>query len=216
MASLSSRPKRVTKPTKLKNFGMLGHMPVDAALAELQSPMWMEDTYLRDYPQGPFGDTESVILRFSAARFEPPIGCEPQNEREQLMLNYVLQLNQHENIFLPIADQLPICKELVFMLAKHVHATRIGRVMINKLKPGGHITRHADSPVHAQYWSRFHIVLQGDKGAKFYCGNDGEEEMVNMQTGEVWFFKNELPHEVQNDSERDRINMVVDLKTEMK
>jgi hypothetical protein len=29
--------------------------------------LWKADTYLRDYPQGPFGDIESIILRF------PPI-----------------------------------------------------------------------------------------------------------------------------------------------
>lgn len=213
---IQSRPKRVTSPSKLKNFFKVGEMPIDRGLAELQSDMWKEDTYLRDYPQGPFGDTESVILRFSAARFEPPLEWQPQNEREQTMLNFVHQLNQHENIWTPISRHLPILSEMVYHLAHVTNATRIGRVMINKLKVGGNITRHADSPVHSQYWSRFHIVLQGDKGAKFYCGEDGKEEMVNMKTGEVWFFRNELPHEVQNDSTRERINMVVDLKTELK
>jgi len=29
-----------------------------------QPELWKEDTYLRDYPQGPFGEIESIMLRF--------------------------------------------------------------------------------------------------------------------------------------------------------
>lgn len=169
------------------------------ALASITSDMWKEDTYLRDYPQGPFGDTESVILRF------PPRSV---HETEEALKDHLNKIDQHENVWQPIAARLPLLKEHVFNLARSVEATRIGRVMVNKMNPGGIIYAHADTPDHANYWARFHIVLHALPGNDFRCG----DETINMLTNEVWYFKNELEHEVHNQSTDPRIHMVVDLK----
>jgi quercetin dioxygenase-like cupin family protein len=81
--------------------------------------------------------------------------------------------------------------------------------MINKLKAGGRIYPHADTPVHAEYWDRFHIVLQSQPGSNFRC----DDEWVNMETGDVWWFNNRLEHEVVNNSDDDRIHLVCDIRT---
>ena len=51
----------------MNNFMMIGHgidvMPLMLAIKR-RPDLWKEDTYLRDYPQGPFKDIESIILRF--------------------------------------------------------------------------------------------------------------------------------------------------------
>lgn len=181
--------------------GLLDVRPLLNRLKESDPKIWREDTYLRDYPQGPFGDTESIILRFP-----PRTVKETQKELE----DYNSKVDQHENIWLPVAEQLPEFKDVVYRLAYEAKATRIGRVMVNKLNNKGRIYAHADTPAHANYWCRFHIVIGALPGVDFRCGN----EWIQMKTGEVWFFRNEYEHEVINNSGVPRIHMVVDLRIE--
>lgn len=162
--------------------------------------IWKEDTYLRDYPQSPFGEMESVILRF------PPRSV---HETEEALKNHLAHFDEHENVDQPIFSLLPEARPLIFGLMNFCQGERLGRVMINKLAAGGSIFPHADTPSHANYYSRFHIVLQSEAGVFFRCG----EENVYMATAEVWWFNNKLEHEVMNNSASDRIHMIVDIRT---
>lgn len=190
----------------MNNFLKLGNgtntMPLLLAIQRLSKmqDVWKEDTYLRDYPQGPFGDTESVILRFPDRSV---------HETEQALANHLEGFDQHENFDQPVFKALPEARPLIFQLMSAVQGERLGRVIVNKLKPGGRIYPHADTPVHAEYWDRFHIVLQSSPGSNFRCG----DEQVHMETGDVWWFNNRLEHEVVNNSADDRIHMVIDVRT---
>ena len=172
------------------------------ALSQINSNMWHSDTYLRDYPQGPFGETDSIICRF------PPKTV--KETMEELKKHYK-NFDQHENEWLPIIKDLPEIENLVFFLMSQVRGTRLGRVIINRVKPGGHIFPHEDTPVHAQYWSRFHIVLKALPGVEFTCG----DSKVEMLSGEIWYFRNDLMHSVTNNSAEERIHIVVDIKTQL-
>jgi hypothetical protein len=187
----------------MNNFIRLAEgMDFSEALAQIDDKMWHSDTYLRDYPQGPFGETDSIICRF------PPISV---LETEKELKKHFSKFDQHECEWKEVAKDLPIVKNLAMWLMAEVRGTRLGRVIVNRIHPGGRIFRHADTPVHAQYWSRFHIVLQASQGVNFWC----EGETVQMRTGEVWYFRNDLEHEVSNESKDERIHIVVDIKTEL-
>jgi hypothetical protein len=162
--------------------------------------LWKEDTYLRDYPQGPFAQIESIMLRFPVKSV-----YETEEELQKLRSTY----DQHESIDYPAYKLLPEARPLVMNLMAYVHGERLGRVMINKIAPGGVIYPHADTPEHAEYYSRFHIVLQSQPGVVFRAG----DEQVYMATGEVWWFDNKQEHEVINNSADDRIHMIVDIRT---
>lgn len=190
----------------MKNFVRLGVLPDQEtiqALGSIQADHWQADTYIRHFPQGPFGDTESIILRFPTRSV---------HETQEALAEHLRHWDQHENYWLPIADELPLLKRLIFNLARNMEASRIGRCIVNKMQPGGRIYRHADSPDHAAYWSRHHIVLHAWSGNDFHCG----DEVVNMLTNEIWWFNNLLEHEVHNNSNDYRIHLVVDLKTAFK
>jgi hypothetical protein len=116
---------------------------------------------------------------------------------------------QHESVDYPAFSYLVEARPLIFGLMSVVQGERLGRVMINKLKPGGKIFPHADTPVHADYYSRHHLVLQSAPGCNFRAG----EEVVHMPTGTCWWFNNKLEHEVVNNSGLERIHMVVDIRT---
>lgn len=180
------------------------------ALAVAMEPSrWEADDFLRKYPQGPFGDTDTIMLRF------PKIATGlTEKQIERYKANKLAGYDQHESICWPAWDQIPQAHDFVFDLARFTRATRIGRVIVNRIKPGGRIFRHADTPEHCRYFKRFHLVLQGQPGAVIYCGEkeDGsDDEALQMLTGRLFFFRNELFHEVRNESSVDRLSMVIDL-----
>jgi hypothetical protein len=162
--------------------------------------LWKEDTYLRDYPQGPFAQIESIMLRF-------PVKSVHETEAE--LQKHLSTYDQHENVDYPAYKLLPEARPLVMNLMAYVGGERLGRVMINKIAPGGVIYPHADTLAHAEYYSRFHVVLQSQPGVVFRAG----DEQVYMGTGEVWWFDNKQEHTVVNNSADDRIHMVIDIRT---
>lgn len=167
---------------------------------EKDSQIWKDDTYLSDYPQGPFGDCESIILRF------PP---RTVHETEEALKEFNTTFDQHECVDQDVFKLLPEARPLIFALMTYAAGERLGRVIINKVKPGGVIYPHADTPAHAKYYDRFHIVLKSAPGVVFRCGS----EKVYMETGSSWWFNNALEHEVINNSADDRIHMVIDIRT---
>jgi hypothetical protein len=180
----------------MKNFQFVSsfdHIPLVQQIAR-QAALWKADTYLRDYPQGPFGDTETIFLRF------PPASVTELERGGK---------DQHECVWMDGSLHLPAARSLVFALMAKVEGERLGRIMVNKLRPGGKIYPHADTLEHAEYWDRYHFVLQSGPGCNFRCG----DEMVNMQTGGVYWFQNAIEHEVINNSSDDRIHMIVEIRT---
>ena len=176
-------------------------MPLLVAIRR-RPELWREDTYLRDYPQGPFGEVESIILRF------PPVTV---YEMEQDAKAHIAdrRYDPHECIDRDVYKALHEARPLVMNLMAFVQGERLGRVMINKVKPGGRIFPHADTEEHADYWTRFHIVVQGTKGSTIRCA----DERMDFQTGDCFWFNNKLEHEVVNNGADDRISMVVDIRT---
>lgn len=162
--------------------------------------LWKEDTYLRDYPQGPFKQIESIMLRFPRKSV---------HETEAELKNHLSAYDQHENIDYPAYGALPEARPLVMGLMARVDGERLGRVMVNKIAPGGQIFPHVDTKSHTDYYSRFHIVLQSAPGVTFRAG----DEEIYMPTGSIWWFDNAQEHEVINNSADDRIHMIVDIRT---
>lgn len=180
----------------MKNFLRLaaGINVTPLAIELLRQPhLWKADTYLRDYPQGPFADVDTVFLRF------PPASV-TELERSAK--------DQHECVWMDGALHLPAARPLIFALMGQVSGERLGRVMVNRIRPGGCIYPHADTPEHAQYWDRFHYVVASAPGVTFRCG----DETVAMATGELWWFQNALEHEVINNSAQDRMHLIIDVR----
>lgn len=187
----------------MKNFLQIatGVDVIPLLLAIRRRPeLWKEDTYLRDYPQGPFGDTETIMLRFPTKTV-----LETQAELEE----YGRSDAQHESVDQPAFAKLPEARAIIFPLMARVQGERLGRVMINSLRPGGRIFPHSDTAAHAAYYTRFHCVLDTSPGAVIRCG----VEKLHMRQGDVWWFNNALEHEVVNGGISDRIHMVIDIRT---
>lgn len=182
----------------MKNF-LLTNRGVDTIpllLALRRQPeLWNQNTLRTTHPGTPHTEVDDIWLRFNAL---PPLGQE------------ALLLDEHESIDYPAYKLLPEARALVMSLMAYVQGERLGRVLITRLRPGGHIAAHEDGGSHAAYYDRFHVVLQARSGSEFRCGN----ELVHMQPGDVWWFQNAIEHEVWNrDRDVDRIHLIVDIRT---
>ncbi len=198
----------------MKNFLRIAEgidiTPLRLAIAR-RPELWAEDTFLRLYPQGPFEDVETIFLRFpERIVFDDEDVAEQERKVALYKANMLPGFDQHESIDYPAYAMFPQARDLVLALMTRVGGVRLGRVMINKVRPGGRIFPHADCPEHAGYWNnRLHVVLQSLPGNDFRC----EDEHIHMRAGEVWWFNNRLDHEVVNNSADDRIHMVVDIRS---
>jgi len=138
----------------------------------------------------------------------------PHHEVDDIWVRYAEDwtvLGPHESIWYPAAEILPV-KELCFRLMRLVDGERLGGVLITKIKPGKKCRPHKDFGWHASYYEKFAIQVRSAAGQGFHV----EEESLYPETGDVYQFKNNFLHWVDNNSDQDRITMIVCLKTSRK
>jgi hypothetical protein len=152
----------------------------------LHPEWWNTDRVRTTFDGTPHGQADDILLRFGK-----PDGDD-------------LDAADHTEFNL-----LPGAKDMALDLMRLVRGTRLGRVVITRLRSGARILPHADvMGAYAAYYTRYHVVLQGLPGSLFVCG----DETVNMQTGEIWWFNAAQEHSVINNSVDDRIHMLVDVR----
>lgn len=115
----------------------------------------------------------------------------------------------HESVWYPAANVLPV-RELVFPLMAAMHGERLGGVLITRIKPGKVCKPHTDQGWHARYYQKFAIQIEANEKQAFHFD---KEELITMP-GDVFWFDNSYTHWVTNDSDSDRITMIVCLRTE--
>jgi len=112
---------------------------------------------------------------------------------------------EHDSIWL---KDLPECKKLCFEIMKMVDGERLGGVLISKLPKGGEMLPHTDKGWHAGYYDKYYIPIKNGKGSVFGFDEGDIEPLI----GDVWAFDNSYNHWVKNNSDKDRIAMIVCIK----
>ena len=115
--------------------------------------------------------------------------------------------NEHDSIWL---KDLPERRKLCFEIMNLVEGERLGGVLITRLPVGGEMLPHTDNGWHANYYDKYYIPLENEKGSVF--GFD--EGNIEPDLGDVWAFDNSYNHWVKNNSNKERIAMIVCIKQE--
>lgn len=158
--------------------------------------LWNADPFRTTFPGTPHVDVDDILLRFS-------------DTSKCTTTTHVIGDNQP--IWLFAASILTSVKPVVLALMATVQAYELGRVIISRIKPGGQILAHADKDgdyVQTTDRARYHVVLQGLPGSNYTCG----DETVCMRTGEIWWFNAHEVHSVVNNSQDDRLHLLVDVR----
>jgi len=111
----------------------------------------------------------------------------------------------HESVWLKdIPEVKNVCKELMSYLS----GEKLGGVLITKLPPKGEIKPHFDEGWHAKEYDKYYLPILNEKGATFNfdcCSVDPKE-------GDIYAFRNDKTHWVNNNSNSDRIAMIICIK----
>jgi ribosomal protein L24E len=87
--------------------------------------------------------------------------------------------------------------------------SRLGRIMIVRMRPRSYIPIHVDSGEYFSNYERLHVPIQTNEHVLFFGSKKCES--VCLKSGYVWKLHNQKPHGVFNDSDDYRIHLVFDV-----
>jgi hypothetical protein len=110
----------------------------------------------------------------------------------------------------PAFKILSAAQPIIFDLMRAIPGELLGKVIITRLRAGRHIAEHVDQmPVGVPIiFQRYQIPLAVPPGAIFHCGG----ESLYLEPGNAYWFDNQQPHSVVNNSDQDRISMLADIR----
>lgn len=113
--------------------------------------------------------------------------------------------DEHDGVWYPSFYAIPQLRPIIFGLMARVEGERLGGVLITKIPPGGKIAKHRDFGWHVVNYDKYYISLQSGEGARFFC----QDESINPRQGDIYLFDNKHEHWVENNSDTDRITLIV-------
>jgi hypothetical protein len=145
---------------------------------------WKEHFNTRDYS----GSWTAIALRSQSGNAQDIVA----NVSELPFVN--TDLLEQCDYFKSLLDQLQFEKETVRLL---------------RLQPGSLIKEHRDMGLAYRFGCfRIHIPVVTEASVAFIVGGKN----IPMKKGECWYADFDLPHSVKNDSDRERIHLVIDGK----
>lgn len=163
------------------------------AQLEANAPLWDQHPLrTAGYESSPHQQLSDIWVRYNA------IG---NLDRE----NPAAFNESHESVWYPAWEQLTALHPLVFNTMHFVRGTRLGGVLITKIPAHGLCAPHVDTGWHATYYEKFALSIDAAPGQVFKFDDD---ELVT-QRGDLFTFDNSFKHWVTNESEEDRITLIM-------
>ncbi len=148
----------------------------------------------RMFPDSPHREVNDIWLRYNSwDNFD--------SENPQAFAN------EHESVWYPAALSLPSFHHVLVELLSNLPDVEVGGILITKIPPGKQVYKHSD----AGYWhsecydTKVLVLIESAPGQSF--NYDGES--YEGKNGEVFFFNNLVPHWVVNESDTDRISLIL-------
>ena len=152
-----------------------------------QNPqLWDEHPQRRISPNSPHAQMQDIWVRFGRGDTS----------------------GEHDSEWYDSAELLPSAKKLAFLVMGIVDGERLGGVLITRLPAGAEIAPHIDKGWHADYYEKFYVALASPGVFGF---EDGD---IIAKEGDCYLFRNDRLHWVKNDSDTERLTMVVCIKTD--
>lgn len=109
----------------------------------------------------------------------------------------------------PCIDRLRHTKKIIEKIFDLVDGEELGACLITKVPPGKEVAWHSDNNWNAKHFlNKYLLVIQSGEGAYFEtCGKQFHEG-----AGTLFLFDNRIPHRVVNNSEIDRISLIISVK----
>jgi len=160
-----------------------------------QNPqLWDQRTRRKDTAGSPHSGMSDIWVRYN------------DDTEAQATGDYSKFNEMHYPIWYPSINYLSMIKPLSIGLMSKMGATHLGGVLITRIGPGHGIDPHIDSNWHANFYNcKLYIPLQTNKK----CYNRCEDEIIVMNTGDCWYFNNNVEHEVRNNGIDERVTLII-------
>jgi quercetin dioxygenase-like cupin family protein len=192
----------------MRNFVQLAsNLDVRPLLIQLalQPQLWnAHQLRTRALPKSPHKEIDDILLRFQPPITENYTGSAVDGIKK--LFDYYMNTCECESY--PASWALPQAWPLIGWLMLSVRGVRLGRVMITRMPPGTEIAEHRDEGEYALWYERYHICLTGT------CDFFADGDHVQMKPGEAWWFNGQSTHHLINNTQSDRIHLLVDIHVE--
>ena len=118
--------------------------------------------------------------------------------------------DKHVSVWYPCIDTLNYLLPLIAHVYEYVGGVELGGVLITRIRPGKEVKPHVDAGWHAGYYDKFAVQLQGNQDQCFHF----EDSELRPEPGDVYTFDNSRLHWVTNDSQVDRMTLIICIKTQ--
>jgi hypothetical protein len=130
-----------------------------------------------------------------------------RDENKKLANCKSLILRELNHIDLPLRAKYPSIEPILSKVQNLGYGYSFGKIVIANLKPWGEILPHYDRGDYYKYHNRIHVPLITNENVVFNVGT----EKFKMKSGKVYLFQNLVHHSVKNQSENNRVHIVIDV-----
>lgn len=118
-------------------------------------------------------------------------------------------MHPHESSWYPCISKIPAAWSLARKVYRRVGGKKLGGILITRIPPGGEVKPHIDSGWHAEHYEKFAIQIKGNKDQAFCFAG----ESLSPLPGDLYTFNNSRLHWVRNDSDEERITLIMCIRT---
>lgn len=153
--------------------------------------LWNEHRH-RTHGYGPHSDVSDVWVRYRPFReFDGDAAA--------------FHAGPHVSEWYPCVARIPAAWSLARKVRRLSGKAHLGGVLITRVPPGGRVAPHVDTGWHAETHAKFIVQVRGDAQQAF-CFHG---ERLSAEDGQCYWFRNDREHWVTNDSDRERISLIV-------
>lgn len=176
---------------------ILEGVKIQTLLAEIEANPDLWNRYehrTRLYNGSPHAEVDDIWIRYNAIENFDPLHPELFGE-------------EHESVYYPESEQLPSLVPLLGNLCAITDTTKLGGVLITRIPAGKKVDWHNDGGRwHSEYYlNKYLLLLKSAPGQKFRFENEEHEGAA----GDMFLFDNRFPHCVENNSDTDRISLIL-------
>ena len=185
------------------HIGMIERRAYDVSglKAELEAApeLWNDLPIRTNFENSPHRESDDIWVRYN-----------PRNKvYTESGVSYEGIAGEHDPVWWDCIEKIPSAKNICESVSERFNRKLMG-VFITRIPPGKQIYPHKDWGWHATTTDKYVVQIKGDHKQAFCF----EDEELRANDGDLYWFFNQSTHWVKNESDRERISLIMALRRE--
>lgn len=163
--------------------------PLRAELAE-HPEAWDQYRWRTEHPRSPHRECSDIWCRYNAL--------------ENLGPHFN---DEHESVWYPVSEKLPSARAIAETISA-IRMQPLAGVLLTKIPSRKQVYPHVDRGWHAETTDKIGVLIEGNR-LQHFCFEDAAH---GCDEGDCFWFTNQAPHWVFNDTPEDRVTLIVCLR----